>query len=245
LADLTSLKALVHKDNITNNDRLILLIGSSDSSISKTALTKLCRDVGLDSIAKNIGTYIGRVKSLLISTREGYELNERGQARARKLGGGKPSIKAVDPLLAQLHAASLTVSNDDTRSFVEEAVKCLDARLYRAGIVFSWVGAIAVLEDWVLKNQLAAFNAEATARFGAKEWKRPAKAVSDFGRLREADFLLVLEAISLISKNVKQELEGCLRLRNSCGHPTALKVGEHKAAAHVETLLQNVYRVFG
>jgi hypothetical protein len=59
--------------------------------------------------------------------------------------------------------------------------------------------------------------------------------------MKEYDFLQVLAAISVIGKSVKDELEVCLKLRNGCGHPNSLLVGEHKASAHIETLIQNVF----
>jgi len=43
---------------------------------------------------------------------------------------------------------------------------------------------------------------------------------------------------------VRQELEGCLKLRNGCGHPNSLKLGENKVAAHLETLILNVFAKF-
>jgi hypothetical protein len=49
----------------------------------------------------------------------------------------------------------------------------------------------------------------------------------------------------MIGKNVKQELEACLKLRNACGHPNSLKIGSHKVAAHLETLALNVYATYG
>jgi hypothetical protein len=39
----------------------------------------------------------------------------------------------------------------------------------------------------------------------------------------EHDFLDVLAALSIIGKNVKDELQKALKLRNGCGHPTALE----------------------
>jgi hypothetical protein len=73
---------------------------------------------------------------------------------------------------------------------------------------------------------------------------RAAKTVDDLSRMKEFDFLQVISSISIIGKNVKDELEVCLRLRNGCGHPNSLVVGEHKASAHIETLMQNVYQKF-
>jgi hypothetical protein len=57
--------------------------------------------------------------------------------------------------------------------------------------------------------------------------------------------LLVCESISIFGKNVMQELESCLKLRNACGHPNSLKIGAIKVAAHLEVLAPNVFAVYG
>jgi hypothetical protein len=62
--------------------------------------------------------------------------------------------------------------------------------------------------------------------------------------MKEYDFLQILESISVIGKNVKTELEACLRLRNACGHPNSLRLAEHRVNSHIETLVLNVYARF-
>lgn len=62
--------------------------------------------------------------------------------------------------------------------------------------------------------------------------------------MKEVDFLNILEHLSLVGKSVKQELEGCLKLRNGCGHPNSLKIGDHTVATHVEKLVLNVFSQF-
>lgn len=62
--------------------------------------------------------------------------------------------------------------------------------------------------------------------------------------MKESEFLDRLEGISVIGKNPKQQLIDALNLRNSCGHPNSLKIGAHKSAAQLETLLQNVCEVY-
>lgn len=233
----------MHGENLSNDQRLIIVLSTYESAVDKKTLTKRCRDVGLESIARNINEYLRRIKASLIKTASGYELNASGRKQATALGAGEKKTKAIDPLLSQLGTIASSITDNDIQSFVDEAIACLDEELYRAGIVLSWVGAVATLQAYVVANHLAAFNADAKNRF-PNDWKKPAKKTTDLGRLKEADLLLVLESIGVISKNVKQELEGCLKLRNACGHPGGLKVGQHKAAAHVETLLQNVYTVF-
>jgi hypothetical protein len=66
--------------------------------------------------------------------------------------------------------------------------------------VLSWVGAVSVLQNYVHANVLAAFNTEASRRDA--KWKT-AKTVDDLGRMKEYDFLEVLESISVLGKNVK------------------------------------------
>lgn len=130
-----------------------------------------------------------------------------------------------------------TPMRDDTRSFVTEAVQCYESELYRAAVVMSWLAAVHVLKSEVLHKHLTAFNAEAS-RLDPK-WKA-AKTTDDLGTMKEAKFLDLLVAISVIGKNVKDELQECLRTRNGCGHPNSLKVSVNKVASHIEILLLNV-----
>ncbi|MGR3757539.1 MAG: hypothetical protein ACU0AT_09975 [Tranquillimonas sp.] len=124
---------------------------------------------------------------------------------------------------------------------MEEAIKCHEAELYRSAIVMSWLGAVDVLQKHVHQHHLAAFNAEASRVNG--RWK-PAQSQDDIGKMGETDFLDRIEALSIIGKNVKAQLKACLDLRNGCGHPNSLKVSVNKSAAHIETLLQNVFEKF-
>jgi hypothetical protein len=133
------------------------------------------------------------------------------------------------------------MTNAATKDFVTEAIDCVERGLSRAAVVLSWVGALSVLYDHVITKHLSAFNSEAQRRDA--KWK-PAKTADDLARMKESDFLNVLEHLSIIGKSVKQELEGCLKLRNGCGHPNSLKVGENTVAAHVEQLVLNVFSQF-
>lgn len=55
---------------------------------------------------------------------------------------------------------------------------------------------------------------------------------------------MFLEAVSVLGKNVKQELQKCLQLRNGCGHPNSLQLADHKVSAHIEDLILNVFAKF-
>lgn len=113
--------------------------------------------------------------------------------------------------------------------------------MLKSAVVFSWIGAISLLYEHVISVHLNAFNVEALRR--NPKWVN-AKNIDGLTRMGEYDFLQVLESISMIGKNTKNELEACLKLRNSCGHPSTLTIGEQKVAAHIEILLLNVFNKF-
>ena len=138
---------------------------------------------------------------------------------------------------AQLEAIHIT----EVRRFAEEAVAAYETGLYRSAIVMAWVGAIAMLQCHVHAHCLAAFNSE--AKRVDSRW-RQARSVDDLSRMREAEFLDRLVALSVIGKDVKTELRHCLDRRNSCGHPNSLQVGPSTAAHHIEVLLLNVFQRF-
>lgn len=136
----------------------------------------------------------------------------------------------------------LKIKNSDTRNFVEEAIDCLEMELYRSAVVMSWVGAVSILYDYVLENKLDDFNSEAKRR--NPKWKI-ASTKDDLSLMKESDFLDVLASLSIIGKNVKEQLKNnCLSLRNACGHPNSFRIGRSMVEGHLETLLLNIYEVF-
>jgi hypothetical protein len=144
-------------------------------------------------------------------------------------------------VLSTLRQSLSKIASQYSRDFIEEAIGCAEAKFYRAAIILNWVGAIRMLQEHVVANHLAPFNTEAARR--DSKW-RPAKTTDDLSRMKEHEFLQILEGMSIIGKSVKAELEGCLTLRNSCGHPSSLQVSENRTAAHIETLVLNVFSMF-
>ena len=238
-----SLKDLLHQSGLANTDKLLLCL-SVDADTAKAVLDikRLAVDAGLRGASKwNVSAMLGRSKGMAIRTNAGWELTSAGRERVATIAGplnANPTRKVSASLRAQLAG----ISGPDSAAFVEEAISCFESGLFRAAVVLSWVGAVSVLYGEVVGNHLAAFNAEAVRR-NAK-W-RPAKTVDDLARMKESDFLDLAEAISTLGKSVKQELQGCLTLRNGCGHPNTLKLAEHRVASHIEVLILNVFAVFG
>jgi hypothetical protein len=162
--------------------------------------------------------------------------------RSGSSGSHKKNEQVLQGSANNLKPHLLKINDADTQAFVEEAIDCFEAGLYRSAVVMSWIGAISILYDYVVRNKLNEFNIEATKR--NPKWKS-AQTKDDLALMKESDFLDVLAALSIIGKNVKEQLKNnCLGLRNSCGHPNSFKVGRSMAESHLEILLLNVYDVF-
>ena len=189
---------------------------------------------------KNISLLLSRSKGNVVRGDDGWELTSAGKLHVSKLI--QPLSSSPIPAVASSLRSHLSkITNDDTKLFVGEAVACFEAQQFRAAVVLSWVGAVALLQTYVVNNKLGEFNAEAKAR--NPKWKY-ALTTDDIGLMTEDSFLDVLQAISILGKNVKQELKKALILRNGCGHPNSLKLAEHKVSAHIEDLVLNVFAVF-
>lgn len=233
------LKDWLHKD-LSKLDKVLLVLATQDQPIAVAKINEISEAAGFRAMRKwNVSATLGSSKGRAIRT-TGWELTDAGKLHLRDLGVSTISPAAMQ-VAVDLRNYLSDITEEQTRVFVEEAIKCHEAELYRSAIVMSWLGAVDVLQKHVHKNHLAAFNAEAKRVNG--KWK-PANSQDDIGKMGEGDFLDRIEAVSIIGKNVKSQLKGCLDLRNGCGHPNSLKVSVNKSAAHIETLLLNVFQKF-
>jgi len=234
------LKNIIHNKHLSRLDVLVILLAVDSGGIRTVKeLKELAEYGGLRKAQSwNISDILARSGGIAVRTPGGWELTNEGKSRAKVLGAESGPVVTAN---ADLRKVVASISSPDTREFLEEAVKCLEARYLRAAVVLSWVGAVSVLQQYVVANKLAEFNAEAQRR--DKDWK-PAKTTDDIGRMKEAALLQVLENISVIGRNTKQELEESLRLRNSSGHPNSFKFGESRVASHIEVLVMNVFSKF-
>lgn len=240
MLDISVLKAWLHQP-IRPADKLLALLGSFDAPCSIADLRNRGREAGFKvPNTWNPSALLIRTGGLAIRVPEGWELSGSGKARLRDLGIVTEHVGPIDSA-ADLRLHLPKVSNATTRAFVEEAISCLEARLYRSAIVMSWIAAVDVLYREVVAAHLGAFNAEASK--ANSKWKH---AVNEDGlsRMGEAEFLDRIAAIGVVGKNAKEELAKALKLRNGCGHPNSLKVGPNMVRSHVETLVLNVFEVF-
>ena len=183
---------------------------------------------------------MSETNGLAIRTNAGWEINSKGRDYLSTLGVPlQDSLSKTTSSELRDHLA--TIKDPLTKAFFDETILCVEHGLHRAAGVMSWSATIHVLRLHIIKKHLLEFNNEAM-RVNPK-WKI-AKNEDDLSLMKESDFLDRLENISVIGKDVKQQLKSCLELRNSCGHPNSLKIEKLKVASHIETLIQNVFIKF-
>ena len=236
-----TLVSTLHDKTLTHSDKLLIILNHINHPTNIVKMKKVAQDVGLNEIKK------WNVSSKLSSIRKGYAIRNTHGWQITKAGKDYLLSKGLEltdaPFIEQASSLrSLIKSLDnDAKKYLEEAIVCLENKLFRASVVMTWSAAMHLLKKEVIKNHLHDFNAEAVK--ANPKWRR-AKTSDDLGLMRERDFLDRLESISLIGKDVKQQLQDCLILRNSCGHPNSLKVEKLKVASCVETLILNVFQRF-
>lgn len=237
LVDLLSRLDVPRLDKI-----LIILTLNLEEAKSISQIREIAIGAGLREAEKwNIADILMRAGGLAVKVKNGWTLTTPGKSHVYE------TYPVNSPISTKQSAISLrehlqNIKNNDTREFVEEAIKCLEHNLYRSAVVMSWAGAISILYDFVLTNRLTEFNNEAKRR--KADWKT-AVTKDDLASMKESDFLDILATLSIIGKNVKEHLKNnALNLRNSCGHPSSLKLGNHVVEAHIEFLIFNVYEKF-
>jgi hypothetical protein len=131
------------------------------------------------------------------------------------------------------------VSDEQVRSYIEEAVTCLRHGALRAAVVFVWSGAIRTLQDAALGKGQRALNAALQKQ---DPRMRTVTTVEDFGWVKDRTLLDALTDLSVLDKGQKTMLVGALDLRNSCGHPTKYRPGVKKVSAYIEDVVSVVFQ---
>jgi hypothetical protein len=237
LTDFLSSKDLPRREKV-----LLILAYNSTTSLSLADIKRIAINHGLREIEKwNVADILLKAKGLAVRVPDGWKLTGRGVEFIKTEFQIQEKPTAKDAAI-QLRSHLAKVQNSETREFIEESIKCLENDLYRSAVVMSWVGAMSILYDYVILNRLSDFNTEAKRR--KTDWKS-AITKDDLALMKESEFMDILANLSLIGKNTKEHLKNnCLNLRNSCGHPSSLKIGKHTVEAHLEFLILNIYEKY-
>jgi hypothetical protein len=238
LLDESSLKDWLSRDSLSRIQKSLLILACQrDKPMRVSEIREKARDSGLQEANNwNFSDILKHSEGNAIRIKDGWALTLSGKRNVRALLG-----TPLPPVASSLRTSLASIKNAETQAFLSEAIECYERKLLRAAVVLSWVGALSLLYSEIVENHLSDFNSEAIRR--DPKW-RSAKNEDDLARMKKHNFLDAIEALSIIGKSVKDELQSCLKLRNGCGHPNTLKISENRVASHVETLLLNVFTRF-
>lgn len=231
---------LIHGSNLTQCETVIILIATSDLDFhTPKIIQELAINHGVSRARRwNISSILTRNSNYFFKREKGWFLTALGKSKAAELGCCQSDTCVNNAPIRSLLAQ---VPSSVAKDFFEESVKCYENGCYRAAVILAWESSIGVLYDRVLEHCLEEFNLEATKR--VSKWKE-ARCFDDFSNMKESTFLDILCAISVIAKSTKQELQGCLTLRNGCGHPNTYLIGPQRALGCIESLWNNVHKRF-
>lgn len=235
---LDDLKDWLHRD-LSATDKLLTVLAYHDGPSELKEVRSIAKEAGW-SLRKvsNPSQLLSQSKGRAISNGKTWELTEKGKAYLK--GKGVPLNEGPSKTTASdLRQILSGIKDQQTADFVEEAIGCCEAHLYRSAVVMSWLAAVHVLRRHVMDDHLSTFNTE--MRGAHPKWK-DIKQISDFESLKESEFLLRIFRISAIDKSQRKLLEECLDRRNQCGHPSSFKVAENTVRHHIEALILNIFQ---
>lgn len=143
-------------------------------------------------------------------------------------------------VIVEMAALLEKIKNHQQKEFLEDALKCVNAHIYRAAIIMTWLLVMDVLYEFILNYKLADFNAELKKR----NLKYTITSKSDFEDIKESTFIEVMRASSIISKEQKKTLDDKLDIRNSAAHPNQTSFKEAKVVSFIEELIADIVEKF-
>jgi hypothetical protein len=237
---VTLLRESLARRDVSKTDKYLLIVAMHDGPMKVNDIRAVARQNGWRDGAKSLpGDYLKHTKNA-IYVPNGWTVTEACKKRLadRKLinpaGVLTPVTEALERYLTDVH-------DPERARFVEEAIQCVKNKAYRSAIVLTWVGAVYLLYQYVLKDKRAEFNQEGHRRFQKAGWTNVTNIDGLATAVNESTFLSMLEHIGILTKAEQKELTSCLDRRNTAGHPNSASFEEVTVGAHIHELITKVY----
>jgi hypothetical protein len=176
-----------------------------------------------------------RKRDILIQNKNGYKLHRDIK---RKLKEEFSTSKQDKKVSKTLRAHLKKVIEPNQRLYLKEAIDCYEIEAYRASVIMTWILTLDHLHNYIFSQKLKEFNQALSKRKGIKINK--IRTSDDFCELKESDFIEICRSAKIITPDVRKILDEKLGFRNSCAHPSGIKIKEAKATSFIEDLLDNV-----
>jgi hypothetical protein len=229
-----------------------LHVHRDQSRFSQTDIRSCYDEVNIEkpkSLAPWFDSLCEQKQKQLLRDGDGYRLERSVREHFTKLYGGKVAAEKQTTATAKmLEALAAKVLDAAERSFIEEAIVCINHNASRAAIVLGWCAAIHRLRKRVEAVGFPAFNAAST-RLKAltsgkyKHWKKEFT-ITSFGELQttifDTDLIIALEGMGLIDGPQAQRLGSCFEWRCHSAHPGDAPIGEPHVVAFFNDIVEIV-----
>ena len=194
-----------------------------------------CDLVAPKGVAARLSEGLKTRPAKFIKVSGGYKLQRHlREAISKKLGVEKITAQTS----ATLRELERKMPEGSRKEFLRETIDCFEAGANRATITMAWILAVDHLFAHILKHRLAEFNISLAKNRGVK--LNAVTQRDDFTDIKESNFVEICRAGKIISNDVRKILDSSLGVRNSCAHPSGIKVTNTKVVAFVEDLVENV-----
>jgi len=175
----------------------------------------------------------------LLKDGRGYRLHGKVHRDFDAKYGDVQSTIAVTKLLSDLPSK---VPGIEERVFLEEVIRCLKARAFRATVVMAWNLAFDHVLHWLLADptRLATFNSRIPVKFPKKKPMPVISKFDDFEDLKEREVIEICNSATLFSSGIYKILKEKLDRRNTAGHPSKVEVMQYQAEDTIQDLVNNV-----
>lgn len=172
----------------------------------------------------------------LIRLRPGrYSLSIYGVREVEDYIKAKPGTAAAAEHLEKLVGR---LSEKARQRFLAEAIACLQVGARRTAVIMTWILAADHLQEYILRNHLAAYNTALARRPDTRGLHITTR--DDFSELKEVVFIEVARSAGIITNDVRKILDEKLGIRNTAAHPSDVEIHETKVINVVEDLVENV-----
>lgn len=173
----------------------------------------------------------------LLRDEDGFKLERRRKAEiASKLAGAEPKRK----VRTTLRAIEQQLPGGARREFLGETISCFEIGAYRAAVVMAWLLTLDVLFEFILANKLSDFNQALSRHPDKKINSLVIRGKDNFSDIPEGQFIELGRSSGVYNNDIRKILNEKLGIRNSCAHPSTVKVPESKALEFIEDLTHNV-----
>lgn len=172
-----------------------------------------------------------------VKSGSGYKLQRHMRDQlSRKLGVETTTSQTS----ATLRSLSQAMPAGNAKEFLAETLDCFEVGANRATIVMAWVLTVNHLIDYILVHKLSEFNTVLAKNTDKRVKVSTITVRDDFNDIPEGKFIEFCRSANVISNDVRKILEQKLGTRNSCAHPSGVKILRSKVVDFVEDLVENV-----